>query len=485
MTSRRDFFRKGGMALAGLAVSKSIFANSFLSSESTVTATTFVSNRPEMAKRNFTSKAVEETIERIKSMIKNPKLAWMFENCYPNTLDTTVEFALKNGHPDTFVITGDIRAMWLRDSSAQVFPYLPLTTQDSELSRLIEGVIRRQSYCIGLDPYANAFNKEATGSEWKKDHTTMIPELHERKWEIDSLCYPVRLAYHYWKTTGNTAMFDSEWQKAMERVYQTFTAQQRKKGTMDSPYTFTRETDRQIDTVSNNGYGNPINPVGLICSSFRPSDDSTLFSFLIPSNLFAVESLNQLAEISDKVTGDISFASKCRALAGEVKQAVDEYGIVTHPKYGKVYAYEVDGFGSRVFMDDANVPNLLGLPYLCSFIKLDDPVYQNTRRLVLSSDNPYFFKGKAAEGVGGPHVAIDWIWPMSLIMTALTSTRQEEISYCLHTLLNTDAGTGFMHEAFHKDDPSKFSRPWFAWANTLFGELILKIAHEHNALLSV
>lgn len=491
MTSRRDFLRTGGMALAGLAISKSIFGNILspaLSSKASPlqpSDITYVSKRPILAKRNFTSKAVEEVIHQIKPKIKNPKLAWMFENCYPNTLDTTVEFEMKNGRPDTFVITGDIEAMWLRDSSAQVFPYLPLASKDSQLSLMIEGIIRRQSWCINLDPYANAFNKGATGSEWDKDHTKMIPELHERKWEIDSLCYPIRLAYHYWKTTGNTTMFDETWKSAMKRVYETFLEQQRKKGTMDTAYSFTRDTDKQSDTVLNKGFGSPVNPVGLICSSFRPSDDSTLFSFLIPSNLFAVESLNQLVEISNKVTGDMSFASKCKALAKEVFQAVNQYGIATHPKYGRVYAYEVDGFGGHVFMDDANVPNLLGLPYLCSFIKVSDPIYKNTRRLVLGSDNPYFFKGKAAAGVGGPHVGIDWIWPMSFIMQALTSTDEQEIGQCLQTLIRTDAETGFIHEAFHKDDSMKFSRPWFAWANTLFGELIIKVANEHKVLLSV
>lgn len=481
MTSRRDFLRTGGLALAGLAMRNTLFGKAVGSSQAA--GASYVSKRPELSKRNFTSKVVEELIQQTKSQIKNPKLAWMFENCYPNTLDTTVEFEMKNGKPDTFVITGDIEAMWLRDSSAQVFPYLPLASKDSMLSLMIEGVIRRQCWCINLDPYANAFNKGATGSEWDKDHTTMIPELHERKWEIDSLCYPIRLAYYYWKQTGNTAMFDQEWASATKRIYQTFTEQQRKKGTTDTPYTFTRDTDKQSDTVLNKGYGSPVNPVGLICSTFRPSDDSTLFSFLIPSNLFAVESLNQMAEIASKVKADLSFASQCRLLAKEVLAAVKQYGIVNHPKYGKVYAYEVDGFGGHVFMDDANVPNLLGLPYLCSSIKLSDPIYQNTRRYVLSKDNPYFFEGKAAAGVGGPHVGLDWIWPMSFIMRALTTTNEKEVGECLTTLLNTDADTGFMHEAFHKDNPAVFSRPWFAWANTLFGELVIKIAKDHKTLL--
>ena len=478
MTTRRDFLRKSGIALAGVALSKSMLGH-----PSVMQAMDYRSERPPLARRNFTSKAVEATIQRIKTQIKDPKLAWMFENCYPNTLDTTVEFSMKEGKPDTFVITGDIDAMWLRDSSAQVFPYLSLAKEDPQLSLMLEGVIRRQTYCIGLDPYANAFNKGATGSEWDSDHTKMIPELHERKWEIDSLCYPIRLAYHYWKTTGNASHFDKQWRYAMSRVYETFVQQQRKNGTTGSPYSFTRVTDKQSDTVLNDGYGSPIKPVGLICSSFRPSDDATVFSFLIPSNLFAVESLHQLAEISEQVTGDHVFAMQCKRLANEVKRSVDQYGKAQHDNFGEIYAYEVDGFGNQLFMDDANVPDLLALPYLCSFIPHNDPVYQNTRRFVWSESNPYFFKGTAAEGIGGPHIGIGWIWPMSLIMRGLTTTSKEEMAYCLKTLRNTDADTGFMHESFWKDDPSRFTRKWFAWANTLFGEFILTIDRVHPELL--
>lgn len=482
MASRRDFLRTGSLGLAAITLSNTLVAQQ--ASVLGLSVTDYVSKRPEMSKRNFTSKAVEEKIKQVKKKIKYPKLAWLFENCYPNTLDTTVEYGTRNNKPDTFVITGDIKAMWLRDSSAQVFPYLPLAVKDAALSSMIEGVIRRQSYCINIDPYANAFNKEATGSEWKTDHTTMTPMLHERKWEIDSLCYPVRLAYHYWKTTGNTAVFDEEWQQAAHKIYATFVQQQRKKGTKDTPYTFTRQTDRQADTVLNNGYGSPINPVGLICSSFRPSDDATLFSFLIPANLFAVESLRQLAEIFEVVLKNITFAQECRALSDEVFAAVQGYGIADHPKYGKVYAYEVDGFGGHVFMDDSNVPNLLALPYLCSFITTEDKVYQNTRKLVLSADNPYYFSGKAASGVGGPHVGFDYIWPMSLIIQVLTTQDVVEIKRCLDMLVATDAGTGFMHESFHKDNPDDFTRSWFAWANTLFGELVVKIADKHPELLA-
>ncbi len=475
MTTRRDFIKKGSFTVAGIAVAGS---GSILASN---TKLSYVSNRPIPAERNFNSKAVEETIQATKAKLKDPKLAWMFENCFPNTLDTTVEFGSKNGKPDTFVITGDIHAMWLRDSTAQVWPYLPLTTGDDELKTLIAGVVHRQTQCVLLDRYANAFNKTKEDEvHWMSDKTDMKPGLHERKWEIDSLCYTVRLAYNYWKTTGDTSVFDTAWQKAAALIVKTFKEQQRKDDL--GPYTFQRETPQQLDTLSNHGYGRPLNPVGLINSSFRPSDDAATYGFLIPSNLFAVTSLNQLAEISETITGNNTFANECKTLANEVDKAIQEYAIVKHKKYGKVYAFEVDGFGNATFMDDANVPSLLALPYL-GCVNKDDKIYQNTRKLVWSEDNPYFFKGKAAEGIGGPHVGYDMVWPMSIIMRAMTSSDDKEIAWCIKTLRDTDAETGFMHETFHKDDPKNYTRSWFAWANTLFGELILKLVNENKSHL--
>lgn len=470
MTTRRNFLRNSGLTMAGLAI-----AGSGKVLASSVNGVSYVSKRPAPGKRNFTSVAVEKVIQQTKAKLKDPKLAWMFENCFPNTLDTTVEYGTKNGKPDTFVITGDIHAMWLRDSTAQVWPYLPMANEDNELKSLLAGVVHRQSQCVLLDPYANAFNKELVPGEWMSDKTDMKNGLHERKWEIDSLCYTVRLAYQYWKTTGDKSVFDADWQKAAAAILETFTVQQRKDGL--GPYKFERETARQLDTLSNLGYGRPLKPVGLINSSFRPSDDAATYGFLIPSNLFAVVSLRQIAEISTKVTGDTSFAKKCVALADEVNDAVQKYAVVEHKKYGKVYAFEVDGFGNATFMDDANVPSLLALPYL-GCVEKNDPIYQNTRKLVWSEDNPYFFKGKAGEGIGGPHVGYDMVWPMSIIMRAMTSSDDKEIAWCIKTLRNTDAETGFMHETFHKDDPKNFTRSWFAWANTLFGELILKLVNE-------
>jgi uncharacterized protein len=441
----------------------------------------FTSQRPPLDRRRFVSEAVEATIGQVTHSIADPELAWMFGNCFPNTLDTTVRFTTEDGQPDTFVITGDIPAMWLRDSSAQVWPYLPLARDDRKLRELIAGVIRRQARCMLIDPYANAFYDGPGASEWAKDLTDMKPELHERKYEIDSLCYPVRLSYGYWKTTGDAAPFDATWRDAMRLAVKTFREQQRLDGA--GPYKFQRVSAVPYDTVYLGGYGNPSRRCGLIHSAFRPSDDACIFPFLIPSNMFAVVAMRALSEMAGDVLYDQAFAGECSAFAHELEGTVRKFAVMTHPGHGPIYAYEVDGFGNALFMDDANVPSLLALPYL-GWCSADDPTYRATRGFLLSDDNPYFFRGSAGEGIGGPHVGVNWVWPMAIIVRALTSTDDKEIAQCLRTLKATHAGTGFMHESFHKDDPTQFTRAWFAWANTLFGELILRLQSERPALLA-
>jgi meiotically up-regulated gene 157 (Mug157) protein len=470
---RRTFLQNAGLLGAGVVASKFSFAAGL--------APEFPVVRVATGKRHFQSKAVNTAIKTFQSKVKNPELTWLFENCFPNTLDTTVYYSDKNGRPDTYVITGDIDAMWLRDSSAQVWPYLQFVNEDEPLKKLIAGVINHQTKCVLKDPYANAFYGDANKvGEWKTDDTAMQPGVHERKWEIDSLCYPIRLAYHYWKKTGDKAPFDADWKKGIEAILKTFKEQQRKTG--HGPYHFQRQTNKPTDSLPMAGYGFPVNPVGLICSAFRPSDDATIFPFLIPSNFFAVSSLKHAAEMIKALHPDQTLESNLLDLANEVNAALQKHAIVTHPKYGKIYAFETDGFGSNYLMDDANVPSLLSLPYLGA-MDAEDPIYQNTRKFVLSTDNPYFFKGTAAEGIGGPHVGQDMIWPMSLTMRALTSKDEAEIKCCISTLQKTHAGKGFMHESFHKDDPANFTRAWFAWSNTLFGELLWKTYHEKPALL--
>ncbi len=469
---RRTFLQNSALLGAGMLASKFSFAEGI---------NDFPVVRTPVDKRHFSSKLVEGMIKEFQKNVADKELGWMFNNCLPNTLDTTVYDESKGDRKLTYVITGDIDAMWLRDSSAQVWPYIQFVNKDKDLKNMILGLINKQSECINIDPYANAFYNDPTKKgEWFTDHTDMKPGMHERKWEIDSLCYPIRLAYRYWKETNDKTPFDDTWVKAQEATLRTFKEQQRKNGL--GPYKFERTTSRGSDTLQVDGYGYPVNPVGLIVSSFRPSDDCSIFGFLIPSNLFAIVSLRQSAEILRKVKNNTTLASEMEALANEVEAAVKQYGIIDHPTHGRVYAFEVDGFGSYLMMDDANVPSLLALPYLGA-VDVNDEVYQRTRNFILSDKNPFFFKGKFAEGIGGPHIGRDMIWPMSIIMRANTSNNDEEIRQCVQTLKKTHGGTGFMHESFHKDDPKKFTRHWFAWTNTLFGELMWKLYKVKPELL--
>ncbi|WP_130617657.1 glycoside hydrolase family 125 protein [Dyella amyloliquefaciens] len=478
MPSRRDVLKWFGAAAVSAATLDITPARALAGGTSP-----YASQRPPVGKRKFVSRAVEQQLAAVKAGIADPKLAWMFENCYPNTLDTTVELGTLDGKPDTFVITGDINAMWLRDSSAQVSPYLSLAKQDPALQRLFRGLIRRQARCIRIDPYANAFmpDPQAQPLSWSlHDDTDMKPGVGERKWEIDSLCYPIRLAHGYWQATGDTEPFDDDWRDAMARVLKTFREQQRKDG--HGPYHFQRPSKIPTDTLMLDGYGNPARPNGMIHSMFRPSDDACLYPLFVPANLFAVTSLRQLAQMIRAIHRDESFAAECTALADEVEQAVHRDGRMRDENGQEHWAYEIDGYGNRVFMDDANAPSLLSLAYLgCCDRK--DPLYQRTRERVWSTHNPYFFKGSAAEGIGGPHEGLRMIWPMSLMMYAQTSDDPARIRQCLRWLRDTDANTGFMHETFDQDDPTHFTRAWFAWANTLFGELIVDLHRTQPALL--
>jgi uncharacterized protein len=472
---RRNFIQQSALATAGVMIGHKGWAVSSVNDFPVV--------RVAEAKRHFTSKAVEKLIAGVRKNMGNKEMGWLFENCFPNTLDTTVYLDTVNGKPDTYVITGDIDAMWLRDSSAQVWPYLRLCKEDKELQQLIVGVINRQVLCIIKDPYANAFYKdESKVSEWKHtDKTEMKPGIHERKWEIDSLCYPIRLAHGYWKETGDLSVFDDQWVQAMQLVVKTFKEQQRMNG--HGPYSFQRNTSWATDGVPMNGYGYPAKPNGLICSMFRPSDDATIYPYLIPSNFFAVVSLRQLATLLKQKGGQQQLADEATALALQVEQALKTNAVTTHAKYGRLYAYEVNGFGSYNLMDDANIPSLLSMPYLGS-VPVADPLYQQTRKYVLSLDNPFYFKGKALAGTGGPHIGLDMVWPMSLVMQGLTSASDKEIKQCLDSLQHCHAGTGFMHESVHKDNPEKFTRKWFAWANTIFGEFVWKVYRERPSLLA-
>ena len=471
---RRTFLQQSTLTGAAFIVSKYGFGQS----------NDFADVRVAPGARHFTSEAVENVIQTVQKNSTNKELGWLFHNCFPNTLDTTVDFEMINGKPDTYVITGDIDAMWLRDSSAQVWPYLPLLKEDPNLQMLIKGVIHRQTKCILLDPYANAFFKDMNKvSEWKSDLTKMQPGIHERKWEIDSLCYPIRLAYGYWQQTGDLTAFDADWRQAMRLVIQTFKEQQRFDG--KGPYSFQRTTSWATDGVPLGGYGYPAKPNGLICSMFRPSDDATIFPYLIPSNWFAVFALEWLTDIA-KAIGDEELARQSFEMGNSLAKVLWDSAIVFTQTFGNIWVYETNGLGSCNLMDDANMPSLLSIPYLGEnmFASTRQTVWDNSRKYCLSASNPFYFSGTAAEGIGSPHTGLDMIWPMSIIVRGLTSTDEAEMKKCIELLQKTHAGTGFMHESFHKDDPTKFTRKWFAWANSMFGEFIWKMYRRKPHLLN-
>ncbi|WP_010546303.1 glycoside hydrolase family 125 protein [Sphingomonas elodea] len=445
----------------------------------------FASKRPALADRRFVSKAVEREIARVSRQIADPKLRWMFVNCYPNTLDTTVKMGVVDGKPDAFVITGDIDALWLRDSSAQVRPYLHLAKDDAELRRLYHGLIARQARCILLDPYANAFLEDPnarTKLSWAlADKTEMKPGVAERKWEIDSLCYPIRLAHDYWKATGDVTPFDAQWAESARAILRTFREQQRKHG--PGPYRFLRNSDRPTETLMLDGYGAPTRPVGLIHSGFRPSDDSCVYPFLIPANYFAVTVLRELAALAMAARQDAALANEATSLAGEITEALRAYGTMRLRDGREVIAYEVDGFGNAIFMDDANVPSLSSLAYL-RCVDRNDPLWQRTAAAAWSDANPYWSRGKVVEGIGGPHVGLRQVWPMSLIIRGFSQDHDPRmLRNILRMLSNSDANTGFIHEAVDQDDPAKFTRDWFAWANGLFGELLAHLAATQPKIL--
>ena len=506
-SSRRQMLRWTGAAaaLAGLnpaGLIESARAAAPIAEEGYVKAPWDMrAGRPKPAERRFQSEAVEQFLVERSAKIGDAELRGLFVNCYPNTLDTTVEPGTFEGKPDTAVLTGDIQAMWLRDSSAQVWPYLPLAGKDGKLRDLLEGVIRRQARCILIDPYANAFMADLSQPPlaWSRtDKTELKQGVGERKWEVDSLCYPVRLSHGYWKATGDTGPFDARWHDAMRLIVATFRVQQRKDG--PGPYSFMRASTASTEMLPLGGFGNPVNPVGLIFSGFRPSDDACVFPFLVPSNLFAVVSLRQVAEMAGAILHDAVLANEATTLAAEVDAALRQYAIVPTPA-GTIWAYEVDGFGSQLLMDDANVPSLLGLPYLgvaeasaadggaasehaAAGNAADRALYARTRAFVWSARNPYFFQGSAGEGIGGPHVGRNMIWPMSQMVYALTSDSDAEIRQALTMLKGSARGFGFMHESYNKNDARKFTRAWFAWANTLFGELVGEVAVKRPELVA-
>lgn len=398
---------------------------------------------------------------------ENDKLNDLFARCFVNTYSTTLQ-PQEDG--TTFVITGDIPAMWLRDSAAQVRPYLLAANEDENIKNMLTGVVNRQIKFILHDPYANAFNSKPSGDRYHDDQTEMTPLIWERKYEIDSLCYPIQLAYLLWKTTDDTSHLGEEFHQAVRTILDVFKTEQHHEE--KSTYRFERETQLHTETLTRDGLGGEVGYTGMTWCGFRPSDDACTYGYLVPANMFAVVALRYAAEMLDEVVKDVELAEECRELAAEIREGIEKYGVINHPHFGKIYAYEVDGLGNYLLMDDANVPSLLAAPYL-GYCDFEDEIYQNTRKFILSRNNPFYYEGSIAKGIGSPHTPDHYVWHIALSIQGMTSIKQTEKDELLATFLRTDGDTGFMHEGFNASKPEEFTREWFAWSNTMFSEFVL------------
>lgn len=406
-------------------------------------------------------------IARYAGTISDEKVRKMFLTCFFSSLDTAAK-RLPDG--STFMLTGDIPAMWLRDSAVQVTGYLPYCKEDEDVRALITGLLRRQFYYIGLDPYANAFNEQPNNHGHKDDVTDWdSPWIWERKFELDSLCYPLWLLQKYVDFTGDYSPADDGFRFALDRILDTLETEQNHGE--KSKYRHSRPKYPEFPTLPNGGKGTPVGYTGLVWNGYRPSDDVCRYGYLIPSNMFAAVVLRWLEEHAEGA-GIADRKNRIAKLRGQIEEGIRKFAVYEHPQFGAIYAYETDGLGNFNLMDDANVPSLLSLPYL-GFCAKDDPVYLNTRRFILSKANPYYYAGKAARGQGSPHTPDRYIWHIGIIMQLLTSDDRAERADCFRMLLETDAGCGVMHEGFDCDDPSKYTREWFCWANTLFAMAVV------------
>ncbi len=410
----------------------------------------------------------DEITEKLK--VKYPELAPFFKGCFLNTIETTVTRLDDGGY---FVITGDIPAMWLRDSASQLTHYIRYCNEDEDLKEIIRSVIARHAQFICLDPYANAFNAVPNSKSHKDDTDFQHELIWERKYEVDSLCASLYLAYQYYNETLDNSIFTEQFQRMMWKIVEVFKKEQNH--FRNSSYYFNRTDCPTIDTLPNEGKGNDVLYTGMTWSGFRPSDDRCLYGYLVPSNMMAVCALKKAAQMASEGYEDTRLESECRSLAFDIDEGIKEHGVYDHDHYGKMFVYETDGMGNMLLMDDANSPSLLSAPYL-GYVKPDNEIYKNTRKFILSHSNPWYFEGAAAKGIGSPHTGTDKIWHISLTMQALTSTDPEEIKECIRMLTTTHAGAYLMHESFHKNDDTDFTRPWFAWANSLFAELMIRLA---------
>ncbi|RFU36274.1 hypothetical protein B7463_g19, partial [Scytalidium lignicola] len=462
--------------------------------------------RPDPACRTFNSSIVESTIKSMKSVIKDPDLYRLFENTFPNTLDTAVKWrGVAAGSEDeelTFLITGDIDAMWLRDSANQMQSYISLLKPDSSrdsLASLYRGVINLQVRYVQEAPHCNSFQPPVESGLSPVQNQAIPDNFHppvanttvfECKYELDSLAAFLEISTNYYEATKDIGFFRKfQWVNAIQTVMDTTQAlligTYASNGSINvSPYTWERETTIGTETLDNSGVGNPVHEgTGLIRSAFRPSDDATIYQLFIPANMMFSRYLDSASTIMAAIGGHAALAQEMKSFAASIRQAITKYGIVNDPNHGNVYAFEVDGFGSRNIMDDANIPSLLSAPFF-GYLNVNDPIYQATRNLILSKNNPYFQHGPVINGVGSPHTNPGRAWPMSNIMRISTTSNTNEIKQTLYGLLSSTDGLGLMHESINTFNESDWTRQWFSWANGLFGQTILDLENRERGVLS-
>ncbi len=386
------------------------------------------------------------SIQRAAADYTNPNV--QLQDMFRTALLDTTKLAEYAPDGTAYVKTGDIPAEWLRDASAQVRPYLYFAKNDPQVRALLRAIIARQAKYLEVDPYANAFSIDY--------------RVWEQKFELDSLAYPVTLAWSYWKTTGDASVFDDDYSKALDQVLATMQREQ------DHPRN-SRYTHKEL---ADGGRGRPVGYTGMIWTGFRPSDDASYYNFLIPSEMYAVVALGDMAEIERDVYHNVVKAREAKALRDEVQRGIQTFGLVLVPKYGYIYAYEVDGLGHAILTDDANIPSLLSAPYI-GYTNANDRYYQNTRGFLLSQDNPSFYQGHVARGIGSYHTPDRWVWPLALVVQGMTSTSASERQQVVSQLLASDPGDHLLHESFDPDDPRRFTRADFGWPNALFSEFVM------------
>ncbi len=379
----------------------------------------------------------------------SPTLNAKLDRLYLTAFDETIQrHALAQRDGTTYVSTGDIDSEWLRDASAIVRPYIGLSQRDGDVQTTLRGVVARQAKYILIDPYANAFSRNYG--------------VVEHKFEVDSLLYPIWFAYEYYRQTGDRSIFTPTVRRAFGRVLATLRDEQHHP--QRSHYTHPQ--------LANNGHGSAVRYTGMVWTGFRPSDDPVRYHFNVPVNMFAAVVMRDLTNVARDVWRDDAMARNAWGLSVEIQRGIEQYGTLVLKPFGRIYAYEVDGLGHANVMDDANVPSLLSIPYF-GYLPKTNSLYLATRRFALSDRNPYYFRGKFAQGIGSPHTPHGYVWPLSLCVQALTATDDREVDRVFSWIAASDTGDHRLHESFNANWPESYTREDFAWPNALYAELVL------------